>query len=140
MDKKILRVIDANYNRCKEGLRVIEDAFRFVFEDDRLRRQSRRLRHALDDLVKQKTLRDAIALRESRRDLGRKTDGLEIKRKDCREILYANLTRVKESLRVLEEFLKIISPRQVALIKRLRYKAYTLEKNILIKYPPRGSK
>ena len=46
MDKKLLRVIDANFNRCKEGLRVVEDIFRFCFEDDALRKKIRKIRHS----------------------------------------------------------------------------------------------
>jgi len=37
--KGILRVVDANFNRCKEGLRVVEDIFRFIVEDDKLRKK-----------------------------------------------------------------------------------------------------
>ena len=48
VDKGALRVIDANFNRCKEGLRVAEDIFRFILKEDGLRKTLRRLRHSLD--------------------------------------------------------------------------------------------
>ena len=32
-DERIYRVIDANLNRLKEGLRVVEDIKRYVFDD-----------------------------------------------------------------------------------------------------------
>ncbi|MCP4653521.1 MAG: thiamine-phosphate pyrophosphorylase [Candidatus Omnitrophica bacterium] len=131
MSKKILRVIDANHNRCKEGLRVIEDIFRFIHQDNTLRKNTRHIRHAIDKI----RLSEAINARDCHHDLGKKTDILEIKRKNSREILFANLQRVKESLRVLEEFFKIASPHKVSDLKSLRYKAYTLEKKIITKYP-----
>ncbi|UCG35613.1 MAG: thiamine-phosphate pyrophosphorylase [Candidatus Omnitrophota bacterium] len=136
MDKRILRVVDANFNRCKEGLRVVEDIFRFILCDDATRRKVRTLRHALDTIAKEKMLREAIATRNSRYDLGKNTDTLEIKRKDVGDILYTNLQRAKESLRVLEEFFKIVSVRKVEQIKKLRYEIYSLEKKIISRWPP----
>lgn len=127
-DKGILRVLDANFNRTKEGLRVIEDIFRFVLEDDRLRKKIRNLRHAFDTIVTKRLLNSIIESRDSGHDLGRKNDLLEQKRGDITELLYVNFQRVKESLRVLEEFFKLSFPRQVAGIKKMRYALYTLEK------------
>jgi len=136
LDKGILRVIDANFYRCKEGLRVVEDVFRFVSRNDTLRKKIRKLRHSLDFIIQEKILKDAILSRNSREDPGRGTDYLEIKRDSANSILYVNLQRTKESLRVLEEFFKLIIPRHVSRIKRIRYEIYTLEKEILKFRPP----
>jgi len=136
VDKGVLRVIDANFNRCKEGLRVVEDIFRFILKQDNLRRVSRRLRHCLDRIAQEKILKQAILSRNSTKDLGKECDALEIKRKDVNSLLYINLQRVKESLRVLEEFFKLIIPQGVARIKKIRYEIYELEKKILKKWPP----
>lgn len=131
---RILRVIDVNFNRCKEGLRVIEDVFRFMFENDSLRKELRYIRHALDEVANEKIIKCAIANREANSDIGRKVDCLESNRKNISDIIYVNTQRIKESLRVIEEFFKIILPSQVALIKKLRYKIYVLEKKIIIGY------
>ncbi|MCK4912942.1 MAG: thiamine-phosphate pyrophosphorylase [Candidatus Omnitrophica bacterium] len=136
VDKGILRVIDANFNRCKEGLRVVEDIFRFVLKHDDLRKILRKLRHSLDKIAQEEILKEAILSRDSKRDLGKKCDNLEIKRKDVNSLIYINLQRVKESLRVLEEFFKLIIPRHVSKIKKIRYEIYELEKKILKKWPP----
>ena len=136
MDKKLLRVVDANFNRCKEGLRVVEDIFRFVLCNDPIRKKLRTMRHALDKIANEKVMREAITTRDSRYDLGKNTDNLEIKRKDVLDILYVNLQRAKESLRVLEEFFKIISVSRAKQIKKLRYEIYSLEKKILLRWPP----
>jgi len=135
-DKGVLRVVDANFNRSKEGLRVIEDIFRFVWQDDFLRKKIRTLRHRLDIFKKEKLIKIAINARDSKRDLGKKIDYLEIKRTDVNSILYANIQRVKESMRVLEEFLKLNSPSHVYRIKKMRYEIYTLEKEIFKLWPP----
>ncbi len=138
-DKKILRVIDVNFNRAKEGLRVVEDILRFIFEDDSLRKKLRKYRHDLDIVATSKALKNAVRSRDSIGDLGRNADKLEVKRKNSEDILYANLQRVKESLRVLEEFLKIIAKNNVGEIKKIRYHIYELEKTILIKWPTKIS-
>lgn len=134
--KHILRIVDVNFNRCKEGLRVIEDMFRFILKNDILRKKIRKIRHSLNDIAKEKILKEAILCRDSNDDLGKNTDYLEIKRKNVNSVLYANFQRVKESLRVLEEFFKLIIPCKVSQIKKIRYEIYTLEKETLAFRPP----
>ena len=41
MEKNFVRILDTNLNRCKEGLRVIEDTCRFVFNDENLYKEIR---------------------------------------------------------------------------------------------------
>ena len=139
VDEGILRIVDANFNRCKEGLRVAEDIFRFILQNDYLRKKIRTLRHSLDSIAQEKTLKNAILCRDSKNDPGKSTDCLEIKRDSANSILYINLQRTKESLRVLEEFFKLVIPRRVSLIKKIRYQIYTLEKEILKLWPPLSS-
>ena len=129
--KKLLRVVDANYNRTREGLRVVEDIFRFVVGDDTTRKKIRTLRHSLDSIAKEKLLKDSILTRDSKKDLGRGVDKLENKREGLNDVIYVNLQRAKESLRVLEELFKVLIPNRVKDIKKARYRLYTLEKQIL---------
>jgi ThiD2 family len=139
-EKKVLRVIDANFNRAKEGLRVAEDTLRFVFEEDLLRKKLRKCRHDLNQIAALKILKEAINERNATNDIGSCLDKLEIKRTDTKDILYANIQRVKESLRVLEEFFKLVAKNNVSKIKKIRYRIYTLEKIILNKFPPKITK
>lgn len=132
---KILSLVDANFNRCKEGLRVVEDIFRFTARDDNLRSQARKYRHAMVKLVEPSLVEEAALRRNSKKDLGRKVDSLENKRKNVWEILYKNLQRAKESLRVLEEFSKLIDKKNTSKIKNLRYQIYDFEKKIILKRP-----
>jgi len=127
----ILCVIDANYNRAKEGLRVVEDIFRFVKIDKPLMYRIKRLRHELTASLSGEVVRGAIAQRDSPRDVGRAVDYLEMSRSSVQDILSANLQRIKESLRVLEEFFKLIDCTRVKKIKKLRYQTYELEKTII---------
>jgi len=135
---KILRVLDVNFNRSKEGLRVVEDIFRFVLENELLRKKTRRLRHKLNGLSHSQTLKKAIRHRDADNDLGKGIDVLEMKRATIADVLYVNMQRVKESTRVLEEFFKLTEPKLVRLIKSIRYDLYTLEKAISMQFLSRG--
>ncbi len=134
--KHILRVVDANFNRSKEGLRVIEDTFRFILQNDKLRKKARKLRHSLNFIAQQNLLKDAILNRNSKKDMGKSNDCLEAKRANTNNVLYANFQRVKESLRVLEEFFKLLALAEVSSIKKIRYEIYTLEKESFKIWPP----
>ena len=130
---KLFRVIDVNLNRCKEGLRVSEDIFRFILEDDLFRGKIRIIRHDLDQIISDVHFKDRLlSSRDAANDQGKEIDSLELKRKDIPEILFANFQRVKESLRVLEEFLKIIDVEKVPLVKKNRYLIYEIEKKVKI--------
>lgn len=134
-DKKYLSLIDANFNRCKEGLRVSEDIFRFVVKDDYLRSKARNFRHRLVHAVEPSLIKEAVFERDSEKDLGKKLDSFENNRDGLWDTLHRNLQRTKESLRVLEEFSKIIDKKNTAELKDLRYKFYDFEKEIFLKWP-----
>lgn len=128
---KFLRVIDANFNRAKEGLRVCEDVCRFFGDEEKLTRKFKSLRHRLTDNIQRLGLKSLIDGRDVACDCGRETIRSEAKRKTTGDIFYANCQRVKESLRVLEEFAKLKDVRSSADIKVLRYEVYQLEKDVL---------
>ena len=50
--ESILRVIDANLNRLREALRVIEEYFRFINLDKNISTDLKLLRHSLEELEK----------------------------------------------------------------------------------------
>jgi len=125
------RIIDANINRLKEGLRVCEEITRFVLEDRKSTECLKKIRHAVSTLSK--TLPDSSALaqaRNSSEDIGKNIYINELKRNNIRDIFYANIQRAKESIRVLEEFSKIINVKTAVSFKKLRYDAYKIEKEI----------
>jgi len=119
---KTHRLLDANINRAREGLRVLEDICRFILDDAGLTDEIKAIRHALKDLV---DIPDAllVASRGSDEDVARERP--VPKRADLSGIVTANAKRAAEALRVLEEFSVRGSE-----IKDLRYKVYDLEKII----------
>ena len=129
---QVFRVIDANYNRAKEGLRVCEDICRFVRDDKKATARFKKVRHALTSAVAAFGLKDIAACRNIMADVGRASIPSESSRRDVNDIFYANCQRVKESLRVLEEFAKLKAPRTAADIKALRYCVYDIERGSLV--------
>jgi hypothetical protein len=131
MLSQIYRVVDANYNRAKEGLRVCEDVCRFVRDDKKATARFKKMRHDLTRAVTVFGLKDIVASRDIVRDVGRKTIKDESSRSSISDIFYANAQRVKESLRVLEEFAKLKDAKTASDLKKLRYTVYEIEKSAL---------
>ena len=124
------RIIDANINRAKEGLRVCEEITRFILESRQLTSELKKIRHRIDALTKKLPLNstDLLKGRESRRDVGKNIYINELKRKTLPDIFFANIQRVKESIRVLEEFTKLINRNIAVGFKQIRYDIYEIEK------------
>ena len=130
---RILRVIDAAANRAREGLRVVEDYVRFVLDDAHLTEQLKRLRHDLVNALSPISPDLRLVARETQHDVGtRLTTESEQTRGEPHEVLRANLVRLQESLRSLEEFGKLLDPHVAADMKQLRYIAYTIERAVTI--------
>ena len=128
--KEILRMLDVNLNRSREGLRVVEDYYRFICQENGLRQKIRSIRHALDSIsADKKLIVTLIAARNTKNDLGKEVDCLEMNRTAMFDVIYANFQRAKESLRVLEELFKIIDKKKVGIAKRIRYQIYAAEKD-----------
>lgn len=136
MKQKIYRIIDANLNRSREGLRVCEEIARFVLDDRTLTKEFKTLRHRITNSIRYypAQIKDIISTRDLEKDVGRARNPLESKRCDWKEISLANLERVKESLRVLEEFSKLIDKKIADRFKRFRFKAYDIEKRLTARF------
>jgi hypothetical protein len=132
MKKNILRVLDANANRAREGLRVCEDICRFVLDAPAETRQLKTLRHRLTAAIGAFGMADLIDARSIETDVGRGSIKPEMKRRDLRDIFLANVQRVKESVRVLEEFAKVVGKKARLSddFKWIRYGVYALERKI----------
>ena len=129
-EKKLLRILDANFNRAKEALRVCEDICRFLLDDPKKTAEFKTLRHRLTSIIDTLPLEDLIKSRDIEQDVGKKTFETELQRKDVSDIFYANAQRAKESLRVLEEFTKLLNYRRAMDLKKIRYEIYGLEKKV----------
>ena len=127
---KLLRIIDANLNRSLEGLRVCEDIARFALNERSLSGYFKASRHKVGKLAKRiyAGKKALLKARNVKRDVGKKTTGPESKRKNMGDVFRANIQRVKESLRVLEEVSKILDKKISHDFKKIRFRIYELEK------------
>jgi len=130
--KKLLRIIDANLNRSREGLRVCEEIIRFVLEDAKLTAEFKRLRHSISRNVKKfpGIAKSLVECRQTQTDVGRKIINKN-RRKSYKDLFSANIQRTKESLRVLEEFSCIFNRSLSNSFARLRFRVYELEKKTI---------
>ncbi len=129
------RILDAAQNRAREALRVIEDYCRFALDDAFLTGELKRLRH---DLVEALALHNAdrdwdLAARETLRDVGTSLSvPQEQERGSLLSVAQINHKRLQEALRSLEEFGKLKGPALGRAIEGLRYRAYTLERALVL--------
>lgn len=132
-DRAALRIIDANANRVREGLRVVEEYARFRCNDGALTATLKDLRHEVSHLLSAPAVADAlVAARDAPRDVGADSaTPSEQERSDMDAVVRANLKRVQEGLRVLEEYGKLLDPATGAAFKHLRFDAYQLEQRVL---------
>jgi len=130
MNPQILRLLDANANRAREGLRVLEDYCRFVLDDADLSGRLKGLRHDLTAATCG-FLSDAILHRDTPGDVGTavKTNG-EMRREGIGDVVIAAGKRLGEALRAMEEFSKTIGPAAASDLEKIRYGFYDIEKAI----------
>ena len=123
MEKNYLRLIDANLNRLREGIRVVEDIFRYVYNDKQTAIKLKELRH----LSRLENYIELLETRDVNNDVLRASIKSEQNRTNLYSILIANFKRAQESSRVLEEFTKLISIKDSENFKYIRYELYNLE-------------
>ncbi len=131
--RQLSRIVDANLNRSREGLRVCEEITRFVLEDDALTKRIKKARHAVSDTFKKTpaSYLELLSARDTRGDVGREPSPLERNRRDAFDLFAANIERTKESLRVLEESYKLMDGRLADRFKKMRFEVYSIEKKAL---------
>jgi thiamine-phosphate pyrophosphorylase len=131
LDGPSLRILDANANRAREALRVLEDYARFALNHDELSSRLKSVRHELTTVLKD-DLPDAILHRDTPGDVGtnHKTPG-ERHRDDLSGVVTAAGKRLGEALRVIEEVLKTAADAtRAARAESIRYRFYDLEQTI----------
>ncbi|WP_036534747.1 thiamine phosphate synthase [Neosynechococcus sphagnicola] len=124
----LCRILDANLDRAREGLRIIEEWCRFGLNSGALTEVCKHLRQELA-IWHTAELRSA---RDTPGDPGTElTHPQEAQRTDLQQVLQVNFCRVQEALRVLEEYGKLYQPEMGTAFKQMRYQVYTLESNLL---------
>ncbi|MFH1552106.1 MAG: thiamine-phosphate pyrophosphorylase [Candidatus Omnitrophota bacterium] len=130
MDKGVYRIIDANLNRVMEAIRVCEDIVRFFSNNERLTFKLKDLRHEVFNAIKDLRTEHLEELVSSRdlNDVGKRSTESEKTRENLVDLFLANTQRGKESLRVLEEVLKLFDQELSQKFKKFRFKLYEIEK------------
>lgn len=125
------RILDASANRCREGLRVVEDFVRFGLNDSFLSRSLKELRHQITATLKYLGQEKWVSSRDTTHDVGTATTTQsEVFRGTPVDVVRASMKRTEEALRSLEEFSKLIDPDLSGRLEQSRYLFYTIEKAI----------
>jgi len=128
LEPKLFRLIDANLNRLKEGIRVVEDIYRYIYNNKEISKQLKELRHK----AKIENYDQYLKYRDIKNDVLKRSVESEKVRKDLKDLIFANLKRAQESARVLEESFKLIDLEKSELFKYIRYQLYNIEKDIIL--------
>ncbi|MBI4565371.1 MAG: thiamine phosphate synthase [Planctomycetes bacterium] len=122
------RILDANFNRAREALRVLEDLFRFGRDDAAAQESLKGLRHRLAAMERPLSGR-LLSARDSVRDVGRR---LDLSRSGTlADLAAANFKRLEEALRSIEEASRGREPAVRGAAASLRFDAYDAEKRFL---------
>ena len=137
MDIQLFRIIDANLNRAREGLRVCEDITRFSgIEDQHITRSLKLIRHKTTKALldsKNLSFKKLLGARNTEEDTEKYKDFKKPRGSSIDDVLMSNLERVKESLRVLEECCKVVDAKISHKYRELRFDTYDIEKRIIKK-------
>ena len=122
-DLRIYQIIDANLDRAREGLRVLEDWARFSLGKEKYVEKIKNFRQILGK-------NHLEVYKQSRNQIEDKCKGLthqeQIKRKTSEQIISSNSGRVQEALRVIEEFSRLQNHELSKIASEIRYEIYTI--------------
>jgi len=127
-DLRVYQIIDANLDRAREGLRVLEDWARFGIGGNSFVAKIKNYRQILG--------RNHLEIyKQSRNYIEDECKGLTHKeqnnRKTPEQIISSNAGRVQEALRVLEEFSRLHNKELSKIASEIRYEIYNLEVDLL---------
>ena len=127
---KAIQIIDVNFNRIREGIRVVEDGVRFYIENEKLFKKVKNFRHKfISEVLKNFELKTLRRERDIFKDTGRKYDIL--KKESIDRLIEKNCLRIEEGLRVIEEYSKCFRNSQSKIFHNLRFQFYEIEKQII---------
>ena len=128
----VYRILDANFNRLREALRVVEEYFRFVAENEAACVSLKRMRHDLSGMEQAAGQDALIKNRDTENDcLASESRPEEMLRADAASVLRANFKRAQEACRVIEEYAKTAGKNGLEIsraAKEMRFSLYAMEK------------
>lgn len=115
---------------------MCEEITRFILDDRLLTQRLKKMRHAITKMSSLFSPKiRLLETRDSLKDIGYAIRlKSEFKRDGIKDIFFANIQRVKESVRVLEEFSKLSCLIGASGFKKLRYDLYEIEKETALKF------
>jgi len=127
----IYRILDANFNRLREALRVVEEYFRFIIENEDACVALKRMRHQLADMEKNIGQDALLQGRDTASDcFATESRPEEMDRSNAADVKTANFKRAQEACRVIEEYSKATGAAQVSqTAKEIRFSLYALQKS-----------
>ncbi|MGC9065908.1 MAG: thiamine phosphate synthase [Candidatus Ratteibacteria bacterium] len=128
-----LRIIDANFNRVREALRVIEDTLRFSNAGKIATSKIRSIKHLLCNEYFKTFGYRALTTRDIIADPGKQNKPYRVD--SLKQIMIRNFMRVEEGLRCIEECSRIVSPDSTRIWQALRFKIYEIEQQIITRIP-----
>ena len=133
MERSVYRIIDANFNRAREAVRVVEEFCRFCLNSDALTARAKKLRHELSAAISKLDTGRLISSRDTLRDVGvgRKVEK-QLTRGSLQDCFAANCKRLTEALRALAEMTQTLEAAVAKTVEKLRFDAYALEKDIVL--------
>jgi thiamine-phosphate pyrophosphorylase len=136
MEPDTARLLDANLNRAREALRVVEDYARFALDDAAAATRIKQSRHDLRRVAESLGADRLLGARHVAGDVGRdvKTES-ESRRDTATDVVRAAFARFGEATRALGEYGKLVDPTAAQLAESLRYRAYDLEQRLLLRGP-----
>ncbi len=130
----VYRILDASFNRASEGLRTLEEAGRFALNHSELASEFKELRHGLASSMEALPRAELIRSRDTTSDVGTEIQaGSEYRRQSIESVVIAAASRVQQSMRVLEEYMKVIDAEPARKLERIRYRIYTACANLELK-------
>jgi thiamine-phosphate pyrophosphorylase len=128
----LLRILDANFNRAREAIRMLEDIARFSLNDADLASGFKTLRHDLTASLETTDSLRMLAHRDTPHDVGTQLQTrAEYQRESLHDIAAASAGRLSESLRAIEECLKGQALTDEAKrVEQARYAAYALDQRL----------
>ena len=126
-NQHVAQLIDANLDRAREGLRVIEDWIRYALKDKSLATTLKNWRHQLGQEHRDHYKNARLVSSDAGAGLSHPSQEERTKPED---IVTANFARVQEALRVLEEFSRQSHPKLSKISAQIRYDIYDLELNV----------
>ncbi len=127
-DNRIAQLIDANLDRAREGLRVMEDWCRFGLKRSDFSIQIKDWRQQLG--VHHHNIYRKARLTSNDPAMG-VSHPLQTARSTPEAVFIANSSRVQEALRVIEEFTRTTDPNLCEIASKIRYKTYEIEIKVL---------